>query len=244
VTPRTCPRCHSTLHTEDANSLVFCWNCGAPQVTLSEELQDQFAQQKLAAEQSGGHPAFTPEPAADPSAVLWPLVLQLAGLAGVVIFALSLITAAFPPFALVEFLWIVGAPIILLGIYCARKPLTRITTSFGAKLGLLSGLAIGIAIGVTQTIGFLLARFAFHQGAELDANFATAFANVRAQTLANSTGATDTAALQQIMDKLSIPEFRVGLLLAGSLLFLCLYLLYASLAGAFAGYLRSRAARR
>ncbi len=245
MTPRNCPRCHSPLHVEDSNSLVFCSSCGAPQVTLSEELQDLLAQQQTAAQQQpGAPPAFASELLPDPSAVLWPLAIQLAGLAGAAILALSVVTAALPPVGLVEALWVVGAPIILMGIYSARKPLTRITTGFGAKLGLLSGLSIGFAIFITQTVGFLIARFALHQGAEIDSTFATTIANVKTQTLANAASSGDTAALQQMLNSLSVPEFRLGLLIGGGLMFLCLYLAYAALAGAFAGFLRSRTAQR
>ncbi len=245
MTPRTCPRCHSTLHTEDATSLVFCWSCGAPQITLSEELQEQFAQQRLNA-QTGGAVALPVEPGTDPNGVLWSRAIQLAGLAGAVIVLLSVVMAAFPNAslpALLALFWGIGSPIILLVIYCARTPLTRVTTGFGAQLGLFSGLSIAIAAVSMQTIVLLLKRFAFHKGAEIDASFDTVFSGLQAQMTAQATASADVATMRQMFHWFTVPEFRIGLLLTGAFSFVCFYLIYAALAGAFAGFLRSRARR-
>ncbi len=242
MTPRTCPRCHATLHTEDATSLVFCWSCGAPQVTLSEELQDQLAQQQPGAAQPP--PA---EPIADPSGVLWSRAIQLAALAGAVIVALAVLMAVFPTLSLLPLLalfWGIGAPIVLLGVYCARTPQTRVTTGFGAKLGLLSGLAIAFASVSMETLGTLLARFAFHKGADVDTTLNTFFATAQAQTTAQATATADVASMQEFFHWFTVPEFRVGLMLAAGMFFLFFYLFYAALAGAFAGFLRSRAVPR
>jgi hypothetical protein len=207
---------------------------------LSEELQEQFAQQQQTAQNSG--PVALPiEPIADPNGVLWSRAIQLAGLAGLAVIALSLIATVFPPISLLALFWGVGAPIILLGIYCARTPLTRVTTGFGAQIGLLSGLSIAIAAVTVQVVAILLSRFALHQGADLDARFNTIFSTLQTQMTAQATASADVAAMQQIFHWVTVPEFRIGLLLAGGFLFVCFYLIYAALAGAFAGFLRSRA---
>ncbi len=243
MTPRTCPRCHATLHTEDANSLVFCWNCGAPQVYLSEELQEQFAQQQLAPQ--AGDAATTPvEPITDPTAVLWSSAIQLAGLAGAAVLALSLVAAVIPPVALLVAFWAMAAPIIVMGIYCARTPRTRITAGFGARLGLLTGMAISVCSCIMNVGVVLLMRFALHRGAEIDGPLNTSLTTLRDQMLAQPSAQTDPAALQSFFRLLAVPEFRVGLVLTSVVMLLVLYLVYATLAGAFAGLLRSRAKAR
>jgi len=242
VTPRTCPRCRATLHTEDANSLVFCWNCGAPQVYLSEELQEQFAQQQLAPQ--AGDAAATPvEPITDPTAVLWSRAIQLAGLAGAAVLALSLVAAVVPPAALLVPLWAVGAPIVVMGIYCARTPRTRITSAFGSQLGLLTGISIALAYMVVSTLVLLCMRFVLHQGAQLDAQNAESLDTARKwlQTSGYSGGLEQFKSLQAAM---AVPEYHAGYAVLGSAMVSAVYTLYATLAGAFAGLLRSRAKAR
>lgn len=244
MTSRTCPRCHSTLQLEDANTLVFCSHCGAPQVTLSEELQDLHEQQNSPAYATGTSPAFFPDTRTEPEGVLWSLVIKLCGIAGLVLVVLMLATTAFLPASMLMMLWIVGAPIILIGIYASRRPTTRITTGFGAQFGLLTGIAIASSLGVIEIITAVLMRFVFHQGAVIDAAFNTAFNNVQNQPLPANTTAADAATLQQMLQKFAIPEYRIGTMLAGFLGLFILYALYTSVAGAFAGYLRSRTTTR
>ncbi len=247
MTPRTCPRCRAALHSEDANSLVYCWSCGAPQVYLSEELQEQFAQQQLAP-QPGDAAAPPIEPVTDPAAVVWSRAIQLAGLAGAAVLALLLIAGVVRSLALLVLFWALAAPIILMGIYCARTPRTRITAGFGAQLGLLTGLSIALSSCAMNVAALLLMRFALHQGPDLDAGLNTFFTTLHAQMLAQpstqSSLQTDPAAMQAFFQWFNIPEFRVGLVLTGGFIFFGLYLIYATLAGAFAGLLRSRAKPR
>jgi hypothetical protein len=242
VTPRICPRCHSTLRAEDPNSLVFCWNCGAPQVLLSEEFRDQLEQQQLAAQNSA---SSTPViPFADPTAVLWPRAMQLAGLAGVVYLGLSLVSQALPPIGLLAVLWMLGAPIVVLGIYSARTPRTRITTGFGVQLGILSGTAIGLASFFANTLILLALRFVLHQPDKFAGPINAAFDQVQKQQLSQPVSPDVLAEMRHLFDLLKIPEFRIGFLLLGSAILFLIYIVYSAIAGAFAGLLRSRAAAR
>ena len=243
MTPRLCPRCHSVLHSEDPGSLVYCWNCGAPQVVLSEELRDQLAQQELAAQSPEAAHTVPAPPIIDPDAVVWANALQLAALAGAVVFVLGLLALAVPPISLLSLFWILGAPIVVLGIYAARNPRTRITAGFGATLGLLTGLAICFSVTVLNVLAQLVQRFVLHRGAAMDAEMAaglaTAFAPVRAQLHTQP-----DAALQHYLNMLAIPEYLVSAMLFGGLIVFGLYILYAALAGSFAGLLRFRARPR
>ena len=239
MTPRICPRCHVVLHREEEGSLVYCWNCGAPQVQLSEELRDQIDQQ-INAQQSAANPSVEPslQPAAAGNAIIWRGAIQTAGLAGAVTAILTLISFALPPVSVLSFMWFISAPIIVLGAYSARFRQTRITTGFGARLGLLTGLAILAATTTLNTIALVLERFIFHSTAEVDTQIANVFTQLHTSITAQGGPATKAA-----LDMIAIPEFRAGLLLTSISIGLAFYLAFSATAGAFAGYLRSRTPR-
>ncbi len=239
VNPRLCPRCQSVLHREDEGSLVYCWNCGAPQVLLSEELRNQIDQQLSAQQvsaQAEAHSTSQPLPQPATNAVVWRGAIQCAGLAGAVAALFALVAFAIPPVGLLSFLWFISAPIVILGIYTSRFRQTRVTTGFGARLGLLCGLAILIANSTLNTAGIVLQRFVFHSSSEIDTQLATLFTQMRTTITAEPSPAAKAA-----LDILNVPEFRAGLLLGFIAICLFLYLLFSATAGAFAGYLRSRA---
>jgi hypothetical protein len=228
VPPRLCPRCQSVLHREDEGSLIFCWNCGAPQVRLSEDLLDQLHQQQTSPAAGPIAPA-----AADPAATNWAGAIQTAALTGLVALALALLTLVLPPVILLSFFWFIGAPIVALGLYHARFRHSRITPGFGARLGALCGLAIMSITTAFQTIFFLLARFAFHATAAADAQINKSFAELAAKTSTSPGG--DPLNMTAM---LNVPEYRVGLVLLGCTMLFLLYLVYSTLTGAVAGYLR------
>jgi hypothetical protein len=236
VTSRLCSRCHTVLHREDEGTLVFCWNCGTPQVHLSEELRDQI--DKQIAVQIAGPVADEPTPPLSPSAIVWPGAIQCAGLAGAVAAAFGLLSLILPPVGLLSVFWVVGAPTFVLIIYSGRFRQTRITPSFGARLGVLSALAITFAWLALDTIDLLLRRFVFHTAAPIDLQLSDMFAQLRTNFAAQASPASGPA-----ISMLSIPEFRVGFILLGVAFFVVLYLVFAATAGAVSGYIRSRSPR-
>jgi hypothetical protein len=239
VTPRICPRCHTVLYREDEGSLVFCWNCGAPQVLLSEELREQIDQQ-ITAQQAAANPAAEAiaQPPAPPNAVVWPGAIQCAGLAGAVAAALALLSFVLAPVALLSFFWLISAPIIVMGVYSARFRLTRITAGFGAQLGILTGIAVLIANTTLNTIDLVLQRYVFHSTSEIDTQLTAVFTQAHTTIVAASGPASKSA-----LDMIAIPEFRAGILLFSIAFGVTFYLVFSATAGAFAGYLRSRSPR-
>jgi hypothetical protein len=225
----------------DDGSLVYCRHCGAPQVRLSEEMIEQAQQQAAAAAAASLDPDVPPAdrpPVArvtEPGAVVWPGAIQTAALAGAVSAVLTLLSFLLPPVSLLGVFWSFSAPIVALGVYASRFPRTRIHAGFGARLGLLSGLAIAIASLTLNTLGLVLARFAFHDAASIDGPINQASSQLHVSMLAKS-----DADAQQVLAWFTIPEFRAGVMLASVALVMALYLAYTSLAGAFGGYLRSR----
>jgi hypothetical protein len=235
MTSRLCPRCHSVLHREDAGSLVYCWNCGAPQVALSEELLEQFTgQAQLEQQATDLSQAASPKPATD--AIVWPGAVRYAALAGAIAGGFTLISFVLPPVELLTWFWSISAPIVVLGIYGAKFSSSRITPGFAARLGLLCGLFMLLAITGLNTIHLCLLRFAFHAAATLDTQITAVFAQEQVMLKAQL-GADAAPALRLI----SIPEFRAGLVLCGFGVFASMYLAFTTTAGAFAGFLRSRA---
>jgi hypothetical protein len=236
VTPRLCNRCQSVLHREEEGSLIYCWNCGAPQVELSEDLREQIDQQ-ITAQQAATNPLAEPvaQPAAPSNAIIWRGAIQCAALAGAVAAVLALLSFALAPITILSFFWFVSAPIIVLGVYSSRFRLTRITTNFGARLGLLTGFAILIATMALNTIDLVLERFAFHSTSEIDTQLANLFTQMRATITATSGPASKGA-----LDMLAVPEFRAGILLLSIAIGFTIYLVFSATAGAFAGYIRSR----
>ena len=234
---RLCPRCRSVIHLEDETSLVFCSNCGAPQVRISQELFE--SQTPTPAEVDAIAKPDAPRPLLETSLNRWSGAVKCAGLAGAVAAALTLVSFALPPIALISLCWIIAAPIVVLGVYASRFKNTRITAGFAARLGVLCGLAILLAMLSLDTIHLCLDRFVFHAATAIDTQLATAFAE-QERVLQTQLG-PDAA---PIMRTLSIPEFRAGILLCSFAMLSSLYLMYSAAAGAFAGLLRSRPTTR
>jgi hypothetical protein len=208
-------------------------------VQLSEELRDQIDLQ-LSAQQTAALPlAEQPLPPVAPSnAVVWRGAIQIAGLAGAVAAALAVLSFALPPVTLLSLFWFISAPIIGLGFYTSRFRMTRITTGFGARLGLLTGLAILLVTSTLNTIGLVLQRFVFHSTNELDSQIDKSFAQAHTAFAAQPGAFSST-----VLSTLAIPEFRAGIVLTSIFFGLSFYLVYSATAGAFAGYLRSRSPR-
>jgi hypothetical protein len=232
-----------------------------PQVLLAEELRERFAEQQQTSLQGTNKPAeekngdgLPIETVADPAAVDWRFALQLTGLAGALVLPLLVLSYVIPPVGLLLSLWVLGTPIVLMGLYAARKPATRITTAFGARLGLLSGLSIGLTLLLAMTANLFLGRLVAHEGKTFDqqirlqmaealkrSNLGTGGDGSAADTAANKEAADDMAQLEHQLD---IPEFRTGFVLTGLLMAIVFYSVYSSATGAFSGYLRARAAQR
>ncbi len=235
MSSRLCSRCHAVLHREDEGTLVFCWNCGAPQVQLSEELREQI--DKQIAGQSADPATLDPvSPPISPTAVVWPGAIQCAALAGAVAAAFGLLSLLLAPVSLLSVFWVVGAPAFVLILYSGRFRQTHITAGFGARLGVLAGLAIILASLTIDTLDLLLRRFAFHNAGPIDLQLAGIFDQMRASFVAQASPATGPA-----LSMLSIPEFRAGLLLSSAAMVIVCYLIFAATAGAVSGYIRSRA---
>jgi hypothetical protein len=174
-----------------------------------------------------------------PDAVVWPAAIRYAVLAGALAAALNLLSFAVPPVILLAWFWAIGAPVVVLGIYSSKIRPPRLRAGFGARLGLLCGLANAFGMSVINACGLVLARFVFHNSAQIDSQLAAMFTQLH--TTIQQQGGPAQASL---LNWLNIPEDRLGLILIMSAIALVIYLGLSALGGAFAALLRSRAETR
>jgi hypothetical protein len=209
---------------EGDNSLVFCSVCGAPQITLSEELQELAAAQLLGdAEDTASTPPNYVE--SDPGAIEWKSVIALAAATAA---GFALLSLVLQPLALLAWL----APSIVISITMNRHRQTRLTAGVGARIGALCGLFTGIGITLTSTAQTFAVVALHHQP---DPKITAVFTQLQAQALAQP-----GAAGAQLAQMLTVPEFRAGFFLTSLGMMLTVLLLLSIAGGAFAGYLRSR----
>ena len=230
---------------------MYCSVCGAPQVFLSEELQEEAALQvrQYSEQTSAGASTELDEPAADDAspaqrrrlrreqraaASRWPLAVEYALLSGGIALALDLTGLLVAPVLLLAWLWAVSAPILTVGFYNNRTRTARLTAGFAARLGLLTGLFVAAVCGLAVVADLLWSRFVLKNGV-VDTQVAAAMAQVRGSMQAQS----GTAAAP-VLHLLGIPEFRVGFLLWVSAVSSAMYLVVAMSTAGIAGLLLSR----
>ncbi len=253
MTERPCLRCHHPL-TIDSGHLIYCSVCGAPQIFLSEELQQEtalevqrYSERAIAAaepppEASGTEGLPTAqrrtkrrEHRARPGR--WPLAVEYALLSSGIALGLDLAGLVFAPLLMLAWLWIFSAPTLTVGFYNTRARSGRLTAGFAARLGLLTGLLVAVCCALVFTLSLLLARYVLKHGVHntIDTQIAEAMAQIRtnAQTQYG-------AAAQPMLRLLGIPEFRVGLLLWMGTVSGGLYLLLSTATAGLAGLLLGR----
>lgn len=220
------------LPQEQEGSLIFCFNCGAPQVTVSEELLSE-AQKQRAALDSGLAAGILGS--STPDDIVWPAAVRYAALAGTVAAALTLASFALPPLILIAWFWAIGAPVVILGVYSSKVRPKSVRAGFGARLGLLCGLAIFFAMSAINACSLVVARYVLHASAQIDTQLGAMFTQLRT-TIQQQGG----PAQAPVLAWLSIPEDRLGLMLIMTGFVLALYLGLSAIGGAFAAVLRSR----
>ena len=250
MTERLCIRCQHPL-TLDEGQLAYCGVCGAPQIFLSGELQEQaaleaqrYSEQKVVAGAAAGTTAAADQPttriaglrrAAGAGYGQWPMAVEYALLSSGIALGLDLIGLAFAPLLFLAWLWVVSAPILTVGFYHAKARGERLTAGFAAKLGLLTGLLVIVGCAVVFTLSLTLSRFVFHSGA-IDTQIASAMAQIRSNAQAQY-----GAASQPLFRLLNVPEFRVGFLLWMCAVTAGIYLVASMAAAGVAGLvLRNR----
>ena len=231
---------------------MFCSYCGAPQIFLSEELQEQAASEvrQYSERASAAAAGSMPEPESTeelPSAERhrlrterrtregrWPLAVEYALLSSGVALGLDLAGIAFPPVLLLAWLWAISAPILTVGFYNTRTRPGQLSPAFAARLGLLTGLLVTLSSAIVVTLSLLLTRYVLKNGT-LDAEIASAVAQVNANAQSQY-----GAASAPMLRLLGIPEFRVGFMLWVAAITAVAYLLISGVTAGLAGVLLGR----
>lgn len=227
---RQCHRCGTDLHIESEGALTYCFHCGAPQIFLSEELQDQAAE-RLRLEQQGTPGELGFRASTRPDGVNWKQIMKLSLSVSGVLAALSIVL---PPLGLLVFAWAPVAPSVVISLYAARARHTRFTAGTGARVGVICGIFIAASLAILNTVKFDISRFALHRsGFGVDMN--AVVAQVRTQAVAQS--GPEAA---EILNMFNVPEFRAGYILAVFGLLAVFILLLATGGGALAGALQKR----
>ena len=200
-------------------------------MTLSEDLLARAEAQSAA---SGTSEAEAASITARPQ--VWAVALRCIGLASLIAAGLFLLSTVFGPLLLFALLWVLASPVVVLGLFQARSPLSRITMGFGARVGLVTGLAMATVGSLFITTVMLVLRYATHSMAAFDAQTTDRIAQLRLQAAAQQPGAP----LPPLFAMLDVPEFRAGLMMAGLGFSICILLGLTTAGGAFAGALRSQ----
>jgi len=232
VIQRLCCRCQSVLQIEDEGTLVFCWNCGAPQITLSEELQELAETQRLEFAASSQPSQISAGAAMQPPDLLmiWSAAIAIAAAVSAI---LSLLVTVVPGLALLAWM----TPAIVLAIYSTRHKQTKITAAVGARVGVVCGVFSGFGICLAAAVRML----AFHHGAALMAQMQPGLLQAKAR-IAEQSG---QAAANAIIDPLlNLPEFHAGLLISMFAFSVAILIILSTAGGAFAGFVRSRVRER
>jgi hypothetical protein len=231
VNYRFCHRCQADLPPHDEGTLIFCSQCGAPQLLLSEDLLTQVENQANAAAEGAAVTSAIPHPQSQ----IWAGAIQCVGLAGIVAIGFACLSLLLPPVMLMTFLWATISPVVVIGLFQARVPQAPMSTSFGARLGLLTGLAVASALSIVFTIAALAERFQTHNLDSFDKQWALALDQMK-DRMAGQPGADVSAVMQMF----ALPDFRAGVVLACIGFAIAALLVMTTIGGAFAGFVRSR----
>jgi predicted RNA-binding Zn-ribbon protein involved in translation (DUF1610 family) len=230
VIQRICHRCHNVLTLQDDGTLSYCPNCGAPQVTLSEELREQAELQRQ--EFEAGTDAHGQPVVKASSLDLLMRWRPAIGIAAIVAAGLSVLAAAMPAMELLA--WI--APALVLSIYSIRHRETLITASVGARVGVVCGIFSAFGMTLAMSARMLVQRLAFHHPSDVEANMSMLLAQSKAQAIAQG-GAAGAATFDHI---LSTPELFAGFFLTAVITGAVFLLVLSTAGGAFAGFVRSK----
>lgn len=226
---RYCHTCGGELPDARGES-PFCPHCGAPQLTLSLDLQTPDADGP-AGETSPGAPA-----AQRPEQVDWQMAIRCASAVAAVGGLLCVGALRVPMLTPASALWILCGSMITLGLYQHRRPLAWMDARVGARIGVVVGLCMTVALAIPMATAGVVARFWLKTMGGFDAQMAAQFQQVMQRSVQQS----GTPYPAQTLAMLQSPEFR-----AASVLFSCAFsvvvlLVVSAVGGAFSGLMRTR----
>lgn len=214
----TCTRCHQPVPAESC----FCPACGLPQLVYSTE------------DSSGTLPAERgPVIPRDANSVEWKSALRAA-----LLLAIPAGLLAFGTFP-VGLIWTAACAAWAVSLYVRRLKPGWITTSAGARIGLVTGLISGWMAFCATGVTFFCTRFWFHQGESFDQMWqAVVYQGTQPQMQVDLQAAT---AMRNLM--LS-PQGRAGFSLTITLILEVALIAFAAAGGAVGARLMTRSQGR
>lgn len=213
----TCTRCHQSVPADSC----FCPACGLPQLVYSSE--DSTV--AVPAERGG----FVPR---DANSVEWKSALRAAVLLAI---PAGLLSFGFAPIGL---FWTAAAAAWAVSRYVRRQRPGWITTSAGARIGLVTGLISGWLAFCVTAVTFFCTRFWFHQGETFDQAW-QAIVNQSTQQQMQAMSA-DVQAITSIRNLMLSPQGRAGFALTIALCLEIALIAFAAAGGAIGARLMSK----
>ena len=235
-----CHRCGGELPAESGES-PFCPQCGAPQLSLALEQQSV----ETGGEQTGGVDVVEAsmvggQPTANSRRVEWKTAIRCATLVSAVGALLSLGAIRVDAIFSVCFLWTMSGAWITLALYRRQRPTAWMDFLVGARVGVLAGLFLLVGLGIAGAGAGLVARYGLHAMGGFDAQMV--------EQIHSSTKTLEQQSMQQKgapmppgwLEFMHTSEFRAGMTLAGCGFLAAILLVFWTLGGAFAGFLRTQ----
>lgn len=202
-----CHRCGAPV---PANT-PFCSQCGAPQIRVSVNREDEPA---------GSTPPATIAAAPTSSRVTWGLAFPRALLAGVLGTILLIIFQFLLPPLLVLLLLVPFTGAMAVWFYRARDP--QLNGSKGFRIGMVAGFMLFLVNALLAALAFIADR-------------ARAFEQIKKQFEEAAQRSADPNQQQMLRNMVDRPEALVGFLVVAGVISFVLFVLFCGIGGAIAG---------
>jgi hypothetical protein len=221
-----CHRCSSLL----PEGALFCTECGAPQLVLTETDAQRMTDER-AAPADGGAPL--PRTTAM-GRIRWRPALRI--VTGVALSAgvLMGLGSLAPGFGLVAWFLVIAAPMLTLNLYQRQVPGAFMDAGIGARIGMVVGLLVGFMVVVADSAGEVIYRYPLHQGAMMDQQI-----NALLQKMTTYPAfAANPAATAQFLHIYQTPDGRAAAALLSGAMIWCFVVVYCMLSGTLRGWVR------
>jgi len=235
---KICHRCSAVF---SADSL-FCPQCGAPQLVLTEEDAERVAAEHASTSTSsaGPMPRITGS-----GRIRWRPVLHIMAVL-VLVAALAVgLGSALPGLSLVGWFFVFSAPMFTLNLYQRKSPGATMSAAVGARIGVTLGVIMAFVLTAVDVARELISRYALHHGSDMDQAIAAAVQSMKERMAANpSAAANSTESLRQIVQFFSTPDGHAALGLMSGAMMAGGILIYCFFSGMVLGWLRPMPPRR